>query len=67
MNAPLVCVGVLLRCDKTFDEDVACTVDVAVDKQIAQGTAEGAAGQRQCVFYCPTAGTCLNHVLFLHS
>lgn len=25
---------VLLRCDKTFDQDVARTVDVAVDKQL---------------------------------
>ena len=49
----------LLRCDKT--------VDVAVDKQVALGTAEGAVGQRLCVFYCPAAGACLARVLFSHS
>ena len=58
------CVCVLVRCGKTLDEDVACTVDVVVDKQVARGTVEGVVGQRQCVFYCPT---CLARVLFSHS
>ena len=51
MNALLVCVGVLLRSDKTLEEDVARTVEVAVDKQVALGTAEGVVSQRRCVFY----------------
>ena len=67
MNALLVCLGVLLRCDKTLDQDVARTVDVAVEKQVALGAAEGAVGQRLCVFYCPAAGACLARVLFSHS
>ena len=52
---------------KTFDEDVAHAVDVAVDKQVAIGTACGAVGQRQCAIYCPAVGVCLARVLFSHS
>ena len=63
MNAFLVCV-LLLRCDKTRDQNVARTVDVAVDKQVALGTAGGAVGKRQCVFHCRAAGACLARVLF---
>ena len=64
-NALLV--YVLLRSDKTFDDGVARTVDVAVDKQVARGTAECAVGQRQCVFYRPAASAYLARVLFSHS
>ena len=64
-NALLV--YVLLRNNKTFDEGVARTVDVAVDKQVARGTAECAVGQRQCVFYCPAASAFLARVLFSQS
>ena len=63
-RTPCVC---LLRCDKTVDEDVARTVDVVVDKQVARGTAEGAVIQRQCVFYSPAACVCHARVLFNHS
>lgn len=65
MNAHLVCV--LLRWDKTLDEDVVRTVDVTVGTEVARGTVEGAFVQRQCVLHCSTAGACSAHVLFNHS